>query len=93
MENKELKPTDKFKNMNRLREFTTPEFPAILTAGDKNLYNSMAIEWGSLGVAFKKPIFTVYVKPDRYTYHVMEKSDIFTVNIIEKKLFAPYSFV
>ena len=33
MENKELKPTDKFKNMNRLREFTTPEFPAILTAG------------------------------------------------------------
>ena len=29
--------------MNRLKEFTTPEFPAILTAGDKNSYNSMAI--------------------------------------------------
>ena len=46
---------------------------------------------GSLGVAFKKPIFTVYVKPDRYTYEVMEKSDIFTVNFIERKLMSKFA--
>ena len=85
MENKELKPTDKFKNMNRLREFTTPEFPAILTAGDKNAYNSMTIGWGSLGVIWRKPTFTVYVKPERYTYQFIEKSKYFTVSIIDKK--------
>ena len=62
----ELVSTDKFKNMIYLKEFTTPRMPAILSAGDKNSYNSMAIEWRSLGVAFRKPVFTVYVKPDRY---------------------------
>ena len=91
----DLIPTNKFKNITYLKQMTTPTMPAILSAGNKNLYNSMTIEWGSLGVAFKKPIFTVYVKPDRYTYEVMEKSDIFTVNFIERKLlkkFAIYGY-
>ena len=57
----ELVPTDKFKKMTFLKEFTTPQMPAILSAGDKNHYNSMAIEWGSIGVSWKMPIFTVYV--------------------------------
>ena len=87
----ELIPTDKFKNMIYLKEFTTPRMPAILSAGDKNSYNSMAIEWGSLGVAFRKPVFTVYVKPDRYTYEFMEKTKIFTVNIINKKIYKKFS--
>ena len=42
----ELVPTDKFKGMSHLREFTTPNMPAILTSGDKNNYNSMTIGWG-----------------------------------------------
>jgi len=87
----ELLPTTKFLNMTYLKDITTPVMPAILSVGNKNLYNSMTIEWGSLGVAFKKPIFTVYVKPDRYTYEVMEKSDIFTVNFIERKLMKKFA--
>ena len=87
----DLLPTTKFLNMTYLKEIQTPVMPAILSVGNKNLYNSMTIEWGSLGVAFKKPIFTVYVKPDRYTYEVMEKSDIFTVNFIERKLMKKFA--
>ena len=87
----ELVPTDKFKNMKYLKEFTTPTTPAILSAGDKNKYNSMTIEWGSLGVAFKKPIFTVYVKPDRYTYEFMEETEFFTVSIINSKLLKKFA--
>ena len=87
----DLIPTTKFLNMTYLREITTPVMPAILSVGNKNLYNSMTIQWGSLGVAFRKPIFTVYVKPDRYTYEVMEKSDIFTVNFIERKLMKKFA--
>ena len=55
----ELLPTTKFLNMTYLKEITTPTMPAVLSVGNKKLYNSMIIEWGSLGVAFKKPIFTV----------------------------------
>ena len=83
----ELVPTDKFKNMTYLKEFTTPQMPAILSAGDKNHYNSMAIEWGSIGVSWKMPIFTVYVKEERYTYEFMQKTEYFTVSIINKNLF------
>ena len=67
----ELVPTDKFKNMVYFKSFTAPSMPAILSAGDKNSYNSMAIEWGSIGVSWKRPIFTVYVKDERYTYEFM----------------------
>ena len=87
----ELIPTTRFSNITYLKEMTTPTMPAILSVGNKNLYNSMTIEWGSLGVAFKKPVFTVYVKPDIYTYEVMEKSDIFTVNFIERKLLKKFA--
>ena len=87
----QLVPTDKFKNMVYLKAFTTPEMPAILSAGDKNSYNSMAIEWGSIGVSWKMPIFTVYVKDERYTYEFMQKTEIFTVSIIEKKMFKKFA--
>ena len=87
----ELVPTNKFKNMVYLKEFTTPQMPAILSAGDRNSYNSMAIEWGSIGVAWKMPIFTVYVKEERYTYQFMQKTEIFTVSIINKKLYKKFA--
>ena len=90
-----LKPTDIFKqNLVLLnKDLTIPKMPSILTAGNKNHYNSMAIGWGTIGVGFARPIFTVFVKPERYTYQFIDKSDIFTVSYIDPKLynkFLPY---
>ena len=45
----DLIPSTKFMNITYLKEMTTPTMPAILSVGNKNLYNSMTIEWGSLG--------------------------------------------
>ena len=81
----ELVPTDKFKGWTYLKEFTTSSLPGILSAGDKNGYNSMLIEWGSMGVAWRRPLFTVYVKPERYTHDFLVKGKIFTVSIFNKK--------
>ena len=69
--------------MAYLQSFTTPQMPAVLSVGNKTNYNSMLISWGSLGVAWKKPIFTVYVKPESYTHEFMEKYDIFTISFIK----------
>ena len=90
---KELIPTGVFENMKILQPFTTPKMPAILSAGNKESHNSCVIGWGLLGVAWSKPLFIVYVKPDRYTYQFMEKTEFFTVNFIKKSLykkFRPY---
>ena len=70
-----------------LQKFDTPEMPAILSVGTKESHNSMTIGWGSLGVAWKKPIFTVYVKPETFTYEFMEKSDIFTVSFVKGSIY------
>jgi len=86
-ENKELKKTDKFTDMIYLESFTTPQMPAILSVGTKDNYNSMTIGWGSLGSAWKKPIFTVYVKPETYTHEFMEKYDIFTVSFVKGDIY------
>ena len=40
-----------------------------------------------MGSAWKKPFFTVYVKPEAYTYEFMEKSDIFTVSFIKENIY------
>ncbi len=59
---------------------------ALLTAGTlEDGYNAMTISWGQLGslwgVAGKaRKIVTVFVKPVRYTFEFMEKSEIFTVS-------------
>ena len=86
-DNTELKKTEQFKDMAYLKKITTPDMPAVLSVGDKNKYNSMLITWGSLGVAWKKAIFTVYVKPETYTHEFMEKYDIFTVSFIKGQIY------
>ncbi len=53
---------------------------ALLTAGDREGFNTMTISWGALGTLWGKPVATVYVKPIRYTHEWMEKNDFFTVS-------------
>ncbi len=43
--------------------------------------NTMTIGWGTIGVIWGRPIFTVLVRPSRYTYQFIEESDEFTVNV------------
>lgn len=53
---------------------------ALLTAGNKDKFNTMTISWGGLGTLWNKPVATVYVRTSRYTYEFMEDNDYFTVS-------------
>lgn len=57
---------------------------AVLTAGEKEKFNSMTISWGGFGTLWNKPIVTVYVKPIRYTYKLMEISEYFTISFYDE---------
>lgn len=57
---------------------------ALLTAGEKEKFNSMTISWGGMGTMWGKPVVTVYVKPIRYTYEFMEKSEYFTISFYDE---------
>ena len=52
----------------------------LLVAGDPP--NPMTIGWGTIGIIWHMQIFTVYVRPIRYTFHLMENSKDFTVNVL-----------
>ncbi len=58
---------------------------AMLCAGTADSFNAMTIGWGGLGTLWMKPVATVYVRPDRYTYQFMEKSDYFTISFFPEK--------
>ena len=53
---------------------------ALLTAGDKDKFNTMTISWGGLGTLWNKPVATVYVRTSRYTNEFMKDNDYFTVS-------------
>ncbi len=51
----------------------------LLSAGKDTSMNMMTIAWGALGELWGKPIVTVYVSTDRFTYKFLEDNEYFTV--------------
>jgi len=54
---------------------------AFLTTSSGGRSNTMTIGWGSIGVMWGLPIFTVMVRESRYTYELIENSNAFTVSV------------
>ena len=53
----------------------------LLTTKAEGKVNSMTVSWGTLGIEWSKPIFTVFVRENRFTKHQLEKNPEFTINI------------
>lgn len=53
----------------------------FLTVRHAGRYNVMTIGWGTIGVIWGQPIFSVLVRPSRYTFGLLEASGEFTVSI------------
>ena len=53
----------------------------LLTTKAGNQVNTMTIGWGTLGVEWKKPVFTAFIRESRYTKEMLDQNGEFTVNI------------
>lgn len=51
----------------------------LVTAGNKDAFNTMTANWGGIGFLWNKPVVYVFIRPERYTFGFMEKSDYFTL--------------
>jgi len=58
----------------------------LVSQGKQGPPNAMAIGWGQIGIIWGKPIFTVLVRPSRYTYKLIEETENFTVNVVPPEL-------
>ena len=65
-------------NVNIFKKFNNDW--ALLTVGDKNKYNTMAISWGTLGTLWHKEVVIVFVRKSRYTHEFIENNEYFTVS-------------
>lgn len=53
----------------------------LLTTKADGKVNSMTISWGTLGIEWGKPIFTTFVRENRFSKEQLEKNAEFTINI------------
>lgn len=58
---------------------------ALLTIGNEEKFNTMTISWGGLGTLWHKPVVTVYLRPNRYTYEFMENNEYFTISFYNEE--------
>ena len=56
----------------------------LVTAGNRQKFNTMTANWGGVGHLWNKPVVFVFVRPERYTYEFMENSDGFTLTFFEE---------
>lgn len=52
----------------------------LITAGDKEKFNTMTASWGGVGVLWGKNVATCYIRPQRYTKEFVDKNDTFTLS-------------
>ena len=53
----------------------------LLTTMADGQVNTMTIGWGTLGIEWGKPLFTVFVRESRHTKALLEKNPQFTINV------------
>lgn len=51
----------------------------LITAGNREQFNTMTASWGGLGHLYNKPVAICFINPARYTYRFMEKEDSYTL--------------
>lgn len=56
----------------------------LITAGNKDSFNTMTASWGGLGVLWNKDVAICYVRPQRYTYEFMQRNSYYTLSFFEE---------
>ena len=55
----------------------------LIGACKDDTYNMMCASWGQIGHLWNKEVISIYVRPTRYTYEFLEKSDTFSCSFFE----------
>jgi len=56
----------------------------LITAGTPGSFNTMTASWGGLGVLWERKVAFCFIRPTRYTYEFIERSDTFTLSFFEE---------
>jgi len=51
----------------------------LVTSGNSESYNTMTASWGGFGYLWNKQVSFIFVRPQRYTFEFLEKSQTYTL--------------
>ncbi len=57
----------------------------LITAGNTESFNTMTASWGGFGILWNKPVATIYIRPQRYTFLFAERSEYFTLSFFHSE--------
>ncbi len=57
----------------------------LITAGNKESFNTMTASWGSMGVLWFKPVVTIFIRPVRHTFDFANSNDFFTLCFFDEE--------
>lgn len=57
----------------------------LITAGTKDSYNTMTASWGGMGILWDKKVCITFIRPTRYTFEFLEKSEVYTLSFLEEQ--------
>ena len=58
----------------------------LISASDGTRTNTMTASWGCMGVLWNKPVAVCFIRPQRYTYEIVEASDRLSLSFFDGKL-------
>ncbi|MCQ2458874.1 MAG: flavin reductase [Ruminococcus sp.] len=64
----------------------------LITAGNKDSFNSLTASWGQLGVLWNKNVFTCYIRPTRYTIDFIEREEYLTASFFGEEYRSALSY-
>lgn len=53
---------------------------ALVTAQNGDSCNTMTVSWGGLGIMWNKPVAFTFIRPQRFTFGLLENEDYFTLS-------------
>jgi flavin reductase (DIM6/NTAB) family NADH-FMN oxidoreductase RutF len=65
----------------------------LITGGAPDKFNTMTASWGGLGVLWERKVAFCFIRPTRYTYEFVERSENFTLSFFEEHYRKAMTFV
>lgn len=57
----------------------------LITAGNKESFNTMTASWGGIGYIWNRPASFIFVRDTRYTYQFLQKEEYFTLSFFTEE--------
>lgn len=57
----------------------------LVTAGNKESYNTMTASWGGIGYVWERPSVFMFIRDIRYTYQFLQREESFTLSFFTEQ--------